>query len=70
MLVSGIFAFASLKDIADQQSSITQLYTASLIGGCTGSLIASLLLIPIFGFPIILIILIIISGIIALGNAF
>lgn len=67
MLVAGIFAFASLKDISDQRAALKQLYTADLIGGCSGSLIASLFLIPIYGFPITLIILIIISGIIALS---
>ncbi len=67
MLVSGIFAFASLMKVENQQSVIRQLYTADLIGGCTGSLMASLLLIPVYGFPITLIILIIISGIMTLG---
>jgi spermidine synthase len=50
MLVSGIFSFISLYKVTNQQIVITQLYTADLLGGCLGSLVASLLLIPIYGF--------------------
>jgi len=46
MFVSGIFAFASLYKVTNQQIVITRLYTADLIGGCLGSLVASLLLVP------------------------
>lgn len=48
--VSGIFAFTSLHKIEDQQKVISQLYCADLVGGCAGSLIASLILIPIQGY--------------------
>jgi spermidine synthase len=47
--VAGIFAHASLYNIKDQRSIISPLYAADLFGGCVGSLIGSLILIPIFG---------------------
>ena len=47
--VAGVFAYASLYEIQDQQSVISPLYSADLIGGCFGSLIGSLFLIPILG---------------------
>jgi spermidine synthase len=50
IFVSGIFAFASLYQITNQQIVVRKLYTADLIGGCLGSLLASLILIPIYGF--------------------
>ena len=59
IMVAAIFAFASLYRVTDQQIVVTQLYTADLLGGCLGSLAASLLLIPVFGFFITLIILLI-----------
>jgi hypothetical protein len=58
IFVSGIFAFESLDQITNQQSVITQLYTADLAGGGLGSLIASLVLVPFYGFYISLIVLI------------
>ena len=61
MFVSGIFAFASLYKVTNQQIVITQLYTADLIGGCLGSLVASLLLVPIYGFFFSLLLMIIVS---------
>jgi spermidine synthase len=48
-LVSGIFAFASFFNVKAQQDTISSLYSADLIGGCVGSLSASLILIPILG---------------------
>jgi spermidine synthase len=48
-LVSGVLAYASLFSIRDQQKVITPLYTADLLGGCLGSLLVSLILIPFFG---------------------
>jgi len=57
IMVAGIFGFVSLHGISDQQVVIPQLYTADLIGGCIGSLAASLVLIPVFGFFVTLIIL-------------
>jgi spermidine synthase len=57
IFVSGIFAFVSLYRVTDQQAVVTKLYTADLIGGCIGSLAASLILIPVYGFFFSLIIL-------------
>jgi len=48
-LVAGIFAYASLYGIQDQKSIISPLYSADLIGGCLGSLVGSLILIPVLG---------------------
>lgn len=48
-LVAGIFGFASARDFQDQAKAIAPLYAADLIGGCLGSLMASLFLIPLFG---------------------
>ena len=39
-LVAGIFAYASLHEIEDQKNVISPLYSADLIGGCLGSLLA------------------------------
>lgn len=50
--VAGIFAHTSLYDIQDQQSIISPLYSADLIGGCLGSLLGSLFLIPILGLDV------------------
>ncbi len=47
--VSAIFAFASFKRVNGPQKIMTWLYSADLIGGCVGSLAASLMLIPVFG---------------------
>lgn len=62
IFVSGIFGFVSLNQVPDQKLVISQLYTADLIGGCSGSFIASLILVPVFGFFFTLIALIIIAG--------
>jgi spermidine synthase len=61
IFVSGIFAFASLYQITNQQIVVRKLYTADLIGGCLGSLLASLILIPIYGFFFSLILITILS---------
>jgi len=50
MFVAGIFAFISLYNIEAQQDIVKQLYAADLLGGCAGSIIASLVLIPVYGF--------------------
>jgi spermidine synthase len=47
--VAGIFAYASLHEIEDQKNVISPLYSADLIGGCLGSLIGSMILIPLAG---------------------
>jgi predicted membrane-bound spermidine synthase len=49
VLVSALFAFASLDRIQDQRRAISPLYAADLMGGCIGSLAASLFLLPIVG---------------------
>ncbi len=48
-LVAGTFAYASLVEVRDQTTVISPLYSADLIGGCFGSLLASLILIPFLG---------------------
>ena len=48
-LVSGMFAYTTLRNVDDQYAVITPLYSADLIGGCLGSLAGSLLLVPIAG---------------------
>jgi spermidine synthase len=48
-LVAGIFAYASLYKIGDQRNIISPLYAADLLGGSFGSLLGSLLLIPVLG---------------------
>jgi hypothetical protein len=47
--VSGVFAFAGLYAVSDQGKVITPLYAADLIGGCMGSVLASLVLAPLAG---------------------
>jgi spermidine synthase len=51
-LVAGIFAYTSLYGIQDQKSIISPLYSADLIGGCLGSLLGSLILIPLAGLDV------------------
>ncbi len=48
-LVAGILAYAGLYRIRDQKQVIAPLYAADLIGGCLGSLLGSLVLIPFLG---------------------
>ncbi len=52
--VAGIFAYASLHEIEDQNKVISPLYAADLIGGCVGSVLASLIFIPLAGLDITL----------------
>jgi spermidine synthase len=51
-LVAGILAYVSLYEIDDQKKVISPLYSADLIGGCLGSLMGSLILIPLMGMDI------------------
>jgi spermidine synthase len=51
-LVAGIFAYVSRYGIQDQRSVIAPLYSADLFGGCLGSLLGSLILIPILGLDV------------------
>ncbi|PKN53251.1 MAG: hypothetical protein CVU55_03310 [Deltaproteobacteria bacterium HGW-Deltaproteobacteria-13] len=53
-LVAGIFAYASLHEIDDQKKIISPLYSADLIGGCLGSLLGSLIFIPLAGMDVTL----------------
>jgi hypothetical protein len=48
-LVAGIFAYVSLHEIENQQIIISPLYAADLVGGCFGSLLGSLIFIPLAG---------------------
>ena len=48
-LVAGILAYASLYGVRDQKQVIAPLYAADLLGGCLGSLLGSLVLIPFLG---------------------
>jgi hypothetical protein len=51
-LVAGIFAYTSVYGIQDQKSVISPLYSSDLFGGCLGSLIGSLILIPLLGLDV------------------
>jgi spermidine synthase len=48
-LVAAVFAYVSLRDRPEQRLVVSPLYAADLLGGCFGSLLASLLLIPVLG---------------------
>ena len=48
-LVAGLFAYASLRGVRDQERAISPLYAADLLGGCAGSVAASLVLVPLAG---------------------
>lgn len=50
--VGGVFAYASLHEVEDPKNVISQLYSADLIGGCLGSLLGSLILIPLAGMDV------------------
>ncbi len=47
--VGTMFAYASLQGVSDQKTVVSPIYFADLLGGCFGSIIASLILIPLFG---------------------
>ena len=51
-LVAGVFSYAGLHESRDQAGAITPLYSADLIGGCIGSILASLALAPLAGLAI------------------
>lgn len=48
-ITAGLFTYASLHEIEDQKKVISPLYAADLLGGCLGSLLAGLFLIPLLG---------------------
>jgi predicted membrane-bound spermidine synthase len=47
--VAGVFAYASFTRVPDPEKLISPLYAADLLGGCLGSVAASLLLVPLIG---------------------
>jgi spermidine synthase len=47
--VACLFAYASLRADADQMVAVSPLYAADLVGGCIGSIVASLFLAPLAG---------------------
>jgi spermidine synthase len=49
LLVAAVFAYGSLRGRPDQRDVVAPLYAADLLGGCLGSLVASLLLVPVLG---------------------
>jgi hypothetical protein len=51
-LVAGIFAYATLYEIKEQRMVISPLYAADLLGGSAGSLLGSLVLIPVLGLDV------------------
>jgi len=51
-LVAGIFAYASLRGVQEQERAISPLYAADLFGGCVGSIAASLVLVPLLGMDV------------------
>ncbi|PKN11091.1 MAG: hypothetical protein CVU70_00580 [Deltaproteobacteria bacterium HGW-Deltaproteobacteria-5] len=50
--VGGVFAYASLHEVEDPKNVISPLYSADLIGGCLGSLLGSLIFIPLAGMDV------------------
>jgi spermidine synthase len=49
IIVSGIFAYTSFNKVINQLEIVKPLYSADLIGGSLGSIIASLIFIPVLG---------------------
>ncbi|HKJ70019.1 MAG TPA: hypothetical protein VKA68_18855 [bacterium] len=47
--VGTMFAYAGLRGVGDQKGVVSPLYFADLLGGCIGSVAASLFLIPLLG---------------------
>ena len=50
--VAGVFAYASPRRAGDPTTVVAPLYAADLIGGCLGSILASLVLAPLAGLAI------------------
>jgi spermidine synthase len=48
-LVAGLFGYASRMGVDDQGTVVSPLYAADLLGGCLGSFLAGLLLLPLLG---------------------
>jgi spermidine synthase len=51
-LVGGVFAYAGLQNTVDPKKIVSPLYASDLLGGCLGSLLASLALIPLIGMDV------------------
>jgi spermidine synthase len=51
LVVGAVFAFASLYRVKDQRAAVSPLYAADVLGGCIGSLVATLVLVPLLGLP-------------------
>ena len=49
LLVGALFAYASFWRVPSQSEVISPLYAADLLGGCIGSLVGSLFLVPVLG---------------------
>jgi len=49
LLVAGVFGYASSRERGAQRNAITPLYSSDLMGGALGSLLASLILVPVVG---------------------
>jgi len=61
LFVSAVFTFASSHEVSDQTTVVSPLYASDLAGGCLGSLVSGLLLIPFFGLDITVLLMIIIN---------
>ncbi len=62
-LVSGVLAHESLLDVPDQKTVVSPLYASDLAGGCVGSLLGSLLLVPFLGMGLSAAMMIFLSGV-------
>ena len=60
IFVSAIFAFVSLYNTKDKQAAVSQLYSADLAGGSIGSILASIILIPVYGLPLSIILIVVV----------
>lgn len=59
--VAGIFTYASLYEAGKQKEIVSPLYSADLIGGCIGSLLVSLILIPLAGMSVTVLIILLLA---------
>jgi spermidine synthase len=50
-LTAALFAYASLRGPIEQRLAVSPLYAADLLGGCLGSLLSGLVLLPFLGLP-------------------
>lgn len=48
-LVSGLFAYATFLGAGSQRALVSPLYAADLVGGCVGSVLGSVLMVPFLG---------------------